>query len=97
VTNSTPSSRAYCGGCAINFIGVASGLAVTSGLSFNPVKLGIYLYRSVSRFLEAKSDKVNIPLSREVDITKVVQTYKKYGEIPKNCIDSLALGEGCSP
>lgn len=97
VQNPTPAKRAYCGGCSINFIGVVSGagVAMSTSMSFNPVKLGIYLFRSISRFLSAKSDAVNIPLAREVDLTKVAKTYKEHGGIPKKCMDSLALGEGC--
>jgi hypothetical protein len=95
VNNPTPKSHAYCGGCSINFIGVASGVAMTSSMTFNPIKLGIYLFRSVYRFMDAKSDNVNIPLAREVDLNKVAKVYKEYGGIPKKCMDSLALGDGC--
>lgn len=91
----TPSSRSYCGGCSINFVGVSSGASVSGGFTLNPIKMGIYLYRSIHRFITAKKDKVNIPQLQEIDVNKVVATYKRYGTIPNHCVDQLAQGVGC--
>ncbi|MFV8249409.1 hypothetical protein [Bdellovibrio bacteriovorus] len=89
-------SKSYCGGCSINFVGVAGGAAVsTGGLPLNPIKLGVYLFRSIHRYITAKKDKVNIPRLQEVDVNRVVETYKKYGTIPDHCVDQLAAGVGC--
>lgn len=91
----TPTSRSYCGGCSINFVGVAGGASVSSGMSLNPLKMGVYLFRSIHRFLTAKKDKVNIPLLQEVDVNQVLETYKRYGTIPDHCVDQLKQGVGC--
>ncbi|UXR65973.1 hypothetical protein EZJ49_06895 [Bdellovibrio bacteriovorus] len=91
-----PNSRSYCGGCSINFVGVAGGAAVTkSSLPLNPIKLGVYLFRAIHRFVTAKKDKVNIPRVQEVDVNQVLATYKKYGTIPDHCVDQLGAGVGC--
>ncbi|UXR65713.1 hypothetical protein EZJ49_05555 [Bdellovibrio bacteriovorus] len=93
-----PKSRAYCGGCSLNFVGVASGVAVSSassGLSLNPIKLGVYLFRAVHRFLTGKKDKVNIPQTFEVDLAKTAEVYKKYGTIPEKCVSMLGQGYSC--
>lgn len=95
VENSTPVSRSYCGGCSINFVGVTSGVASSSGMTLNPIKLGIYFFRAIDRFLTAKKDKVNIPKAYEVNLKKVVQTYQDYGKIPAHCVDQLGQGFGC--
>lgn len=95
IQNSTPISRSYCGGCSINFVGVSGGAAVSSGPTLNPIKLGVYLFRSIHRFITAKKDKVNIPRTQEVDINKVVKTFKKYGTIPDHCVDQLGQGVDC--
>ncbi|MBV2169502.1 MAG: hypothetical protein KUL82_12425 [Bdellovibrio sp.] len=92
----TPNSRSYCGGCSINFVGVAGGSAVSSGgLPLNPLKLGVYLFRSIHRFITAKKDKVNIPRVQTVDVNKVAAVYKKYGTIPDRCVPQLSEGVDC--
>lgn len=95
VENSTPASRSVCGGCSINFVGVASSSSVSAGMALNPIKLGVYLFRAISRFLSGKSDDVNIPSAHEVNLAKVVSTYQKFGKIPDYCVEQLGLGYGC--
>ncbi|WP_413560315.1 hypothetical protein [Bdellovibrio sp. HCB209] len=97
VDNRTPKARSYCGGCSINFVGVASGTAMAASniLPINPIKLGIYFFRSIHRFVQAKKDKVNIPISSDVNLVKVAETYKKYGFIPEHCVNQLGAGVGC--
>lgn len=98
VENTRPASQSYCGGCSINLVGVASGAAsavASNGLSFNPIKLGVYLFRAFNRFLTAKEDKVNIPLTHQVNLNNVAAAYKKYGKIPDYCVEQLAQGFAC--
>lgn len=96
IQDGAPSSRSYCGGCSINFVGVAGGAAVTkSSMPLNPIKLGVYLFRAIQRFVTAKKDKVNIPRAQEVDVNQVLETYKKHGTIPNHCVEQLAEGVGC--
>ncbi|MBO9666297.1 MAG: hypothetical protein J7501_05740 [Bdellovibrio sp.] len=97
VDNKDPKSHSYCGGCSINFVGVASGAAMTSGyaLPVNPIKLGIYFFRSIYRFVQAKKDKVNIPNSSDVNLQRVAETYQKFGFIPEYCVNQLGAGVGC--
>jgi hypothetical protein len=97
VDNGTPNARSYCGGCSINFVGVTSGAAMmtANALPINPIKLGIYFFRSIQRFVQAKKDKVNIPISADVNLQKVAETYQKYGYIPDHCVNQLGAGVGC--
>ena len=97
VDNKTPNARSYCGGCSINFVGVTSGAAMmtANSLPINPIKLGIYFFRSIQRFVQAKKDKVNIPISADVNLQKVAEAYKKYGYIPEHCVNQLGAGVGC--
>ncbi|QLY26311.1 hypothetical protein [Bdellovibrio sp. KM01] len=98
VDNKVPKARSYCGGCSINFVGVTSGaaMATANALPINPIKLGIYFFRSIQRFVDAKKDKVNIPMSSDVNLQKVAETYQKYGGyIPEHCVEQLGAGVGC--
>jgi hypothetical protein len=98
VDNKEPKARSYCGGCSINFVGVTSGaaMATANALPVNPIKLGIYFFRSIQRFVDAKKDKVNIPMSSDVNLQKVAETYQKYGGyIPEHCVEQLGAGVGC--
>lgn len=88
-------TRSYCGGCSINFIGVASGVASSAASTFNPIKLGVYLFRAVYRFVSAKKDPVNVPKAYNVDLAKVADAYRRYGTIPKDCVDQLGQGLKC--
>ncbi|UYL07322.1 hypothetical protein B9G69_009715 [Bdellovibrio sp. SKB1291214] len=98
VENKTPDARSYCGGCSLNFVGVTSGAAMmtANALPINPIKLGIYFFRSIQRFVQAKKDKVNIPISADVNLQKVAETYQKHGgSIPEHCVEQLGAGVGC--
>lgn len=92
-----PKKHSYCGGCALNFVGVASSVAAAGGntLTFNPIKLGIYLFRAIHRFVIGKKDKVNIPQSFEVNLDNASQVLKENGLIPTRCLDALGKGYKC--
>ncbi|QDK37256.1 hypothetical protein [Bdellovibrio sp. NC01] len=96
ITYDPNKTRSYCGGCSLNFVGVASGVASsTAATSFNPIKMGVYLFRAVYRFVTAKKDPVNVPKAFNVDLAKVADTYRRYGTIPKDCVDQLGQGLKC--
>lgn len=88
--------RSYCGGCSINFVGVASGVAsTTAATSFNPIKMGVYLFRAIYRFVNSSKDPVNVPTSYNVDLAKVADAYRRFGTIPKDCVNPLGQGLKC--
>jgi hypothetical protein len=96
--NFTPNpekARSYCGGCTLNFVGVSSAASYAAISSFNPIKLGVYLFRAVHRFVTAKEDTVNVPKTYTVDLAKVAEVYRKYGSIPKDCVNQLGKGLKC--
>lgn len=91
----TPKTYSYCGGCSMNFVGIATAASSTAAFGLNPIKFGIYLFRSIHRFITAKKDNVNIPKSYDVNLNYVADAYQRYGEIPKNCVDMLGQGLRC--
>ncbi|MDG0814895.1 hypothetical protein [Bdellovibrio svalbardensis] len=96
ISTNPEKTRSYCGGCSINFVGVGSAASVTSAAtSFNPIKMGVYLFRAIYRFVNAKKDPVNVPMSYNVDLAKVADAYRRYGTIPKDCVNQLGQGLKC--
>jgi hypothetical protein len=95
VTATPNKTRSYCGGCSINFVGVTEGAAVAATSTFNPIKLGIYLFRAINRFVNAKKDPVNVPKSYDVDLSRVADAYRRFGTIPVDCVDQLGQGLRC--
>lgn len=92
-------AHSYCGGCALNFVTVASAASSASSVitgGFNPFKFAIYMFRSFYRFATGMEDNVNIPRNHTVNLNYVTETYQKfYGSIPKECVDPLSLGLKC--
>lgn len=93
--NSKQKARTLCAGCTLNFNAVASAASSTLVGTFNPAKLLVYLFRTFSRYHDAKADKVNIPKSWTVNPAYAAEVYKKYGTIPSHCVDQLGKGLAC--
>lgn len=88
------SARSFCAGCTLNFTAVAA--ASTASLqAVNPAKLFVYMFRTWHKYFQAKKDKVNIPKSWQVNAAYAAEVYKKYGQIPTHCVDSLSKGLKC--
>ncbi|MFT6067857.1 MAG: hypothetical protein ACJAT2_001200 [Bacteriovoracaceae bacterium] len=84
-------NRSGCASCALNFESVATSatrLAPTVGTTFFLVKAIIRLYKGLK-------DPFNIPRSWEANPNYVLDSYKKFGEIPKKCVRSLRKGKMC--
>ncbi|MFN7455598.1 MAG: hypothetical protein ACK5RO_13195 [Pseudobdellovibrionaceae bacterium] len=97
IRTSEPKDSSYCGGCSLNFVGVASSAAAKVDTpSFNPLKFGVYLFRAVYRFVKGMKDGVNVPRSYIVDVNQVTETYLRLGKkIPESCVEPLSLGLSC--
>ncbi|MCE3010196.1 MAG: hypothetical protein LW875_06265 [Proteobacteria bacterium] len=97
IRTSEPKDASYCGGCSLNFVGVASSAAAqVDAASLNPLKFGVYLFRAVYRFVKGMKDKVNVPQSYTVDVNQVTETYLRLGKkIPESCVEPLSLGLSC--
>lgn len=97
VKMSEPKSSSVCSGCALNFVGVASGASsMTGGSGFNPLKFGVYLFRAIYRFFQGMKDKTNIPKTYTINLERLVETYKANGnKIPEDCVSSLSEGFRC--
>lgn len=93
--NGRQKARTVCAGCTLNFTAVASAASSAAMGTFNPAKLLVYLFRTFSRYYEAKKDKVNIPQSWNVNPAYVADVYKKYGQIPESCVEQLGKGLRC--
>lgn len=93
--NGKQKARTLCAGCTLNFNAVASAASSTVVGTFNPAKLLVYLFRTFSRYHDAKEDKVNIPKSWTVNPAYAAEVYKKYGTIPSHCVDQLGKGLAC--
>ncbi len=84
-------NRSGCVACALNFetvAGAATRFAPTVGSTFFLVKALVRLYRGLK-------DPFNIPRSWEANPNYVLDSYKKFGEIPKKCVRSLRKGKMC--
>lgn len=96
-SKNAPTDRTFCGGCTLNFVGVATSASYYTGGTgpFNPLKFGAYLFRSVYRFVKGMKDPVNVPRSYAINLNLVDQTYQQYGGIPSACVENLKKGKSC--
>ncbi len=91
-----PKDRSFCGGCVINFVGVPSAASrVQAAEHFNPLKLGVYIFRAFYRFFKGMRDNVNIPRTYDLNLNQIKETYSFYGDIPRQCVKPLLKGETC--
>lgn len=85
------SGGAGCFSCQINFESVTQVVSHAAVKGFG----GFFLVRAVLGLFKALSDPFNIPDNWQVRIDYVVETYRKFGEIPKKCVSPLKKGERC--
>jgi hypothetical protein len=92
ITPNEPASYSQCFSCSLNFETVTL-------LSNNPVlaKAGpvYYLIRAFVGLIKGFRDNVNVPKSQEVDLYYLLESYRKFGEINKECIKRLRDGKVC--
>lgn len=82
-----------CASCSINFESASQLVASTLNIPY--VSSGYYLIRGITYFFRGFSDPIEIPHRWEVDVNSVSQTYRRYGNIPDNCVSSLVKGGHC--
>jgi hypothetical protein len=95
VASSGRRDRTFCGGCTLNFTAVASAASVSTLGIVNPAKFVVYLFRTFSKYFDAKKDKVNLPKAWDVNAAYAADVYKKYGQIPTYCVEQLGMGLRC--
>ncbi len=92
ITPNEPSSYSHCFSCSLNFETVGM-------LSQNPIlaKAGpvYYLIRAFVGLIKGFRDNVNVPKSQEVDLYYLLESYRKFGEIDKDCVKRLRDGKVC--
>ena len=91
---SDPRSFSACLICYLNFESVINSTA------FFLSKLGpwsplVYLARGVYRMAKEFMDPLHFPRTWSVDSQNLVDTYRRYGEIPKRCVRSLRTNRAC--
>lgn len=92
VATGAKQGRSFCGGCSLNF---TAGMTKASMTGPNPVKLLVYMFRTFSKLFTAQQDRVNIPISWQVNPAYAAEVYNKYGKIPSFCVEQLGQGLRC--
>jgi hypothetical protein len=99
IQSSPDKDSALCAACTLNFmtVGSAVGSAVSSAamMGLNPAKFAVYTVKSIKKYIDAQEDKVNIPRSWTVNPAYAAEVYKKYGQIPEECVEELSGGLQC--
>jgi len=93
ITSTGNRSISGCVSCSLNF--VDSSLATASTLFQGYGRAGMNLLRGLIRFFKDIRDPLNIPHKFQVDLNHVLETYRRFGEIPKKCIKKLSKGKSC--
>ncbi len=84
-----------CASCTINFETMSNWVATFANIPV--VSTSYYLIRGVMRFFRGFSDPIEIPRRWEINPNNVLDTYKRYGTIPKSCVKKLVKGSYCMP
>ena len=79
--------------CTLNFANVAEELSEHFNMPI--INSGFYLARGIARFVEGMLDPVDVPHSWEVNVNHVLETFRRYGDIPKRCVGALGRGVYC--
>lgn len=85
------SDHSKCVSCQLNFESVSTSIA---GVVQN-IGPAFFLFRGLVRLYKALKDPFNIPRSWEANPKYVMETYRRFGEIPKFCVSSLRKGKRC--
>jgi hypothetical protein len=84
-----------CALCHLNPYSLVSGVSTIASYSFPALKIAVgALFTGIS-FAKRISDKIDIPHRYEVDPELVLDTYLKFGFIPKHCVKRLSRGRSC--
>lgn len=84
-----------CASCTINFETMANWAATF--INVPVVSTSYYLIRGIVRFYKGFSDPIEIPRRWEINPNSVIDTYRRYGTIPKKCVKRLTKGGYCMP
>jgi len=91
IDDNDTSAHSECLSCQINFETAATALT-TAASATGPA---FFLVRGLVRLYKALKDPHNIPRSWNANPNYVLETYKRFGEIPKRCVRSLRKGNRC--
>lgn len=83
--------RSQCVSCQLNFESVSTAIAGVVQ-NFGPT---FFLFRGLVRLYKSLKDPFNIPRSWEANPKYVMETYRRFGEIPKSCVRDLRKGRRC--
>lgn len=83
-----------CLSCSLNFAKmIEDGHPLPGPLPI--IQSSFYLLRGAILFFKDMRDPVNVPHRYEVNPNYVLETYRRYGEIPTNCVSRLKKGKSC--
>jgi hypothetical protein len=83
-----------CATCSLNFETVTNSLTAVS--NFVPYAgTGMFLFQGMVRLFKNLQDPHNIPRTYKSNPNHVLNTYRKYGKIPKKCVRRLRKGKQC--
>ncbi|MGB0453267.1 MAG: hypothetical protein ACPGJV_06090, partial [Bacteriovoracaceae bacterium] len=86
-----PTKRKFCFDCRLNFESVAS---LASGFA-GPVGGIMYVVRAFVRLFKGLKDPHDVPRDWKVNLNHLMETYNKFGKIPKKCVEKLSKGKRC--
>lgn len=83
-----------CVSCSLNFARILEN-GNSLPIPIPVVQSSFYLLRGAILFFKEMRDPVNVPHRYEVNPNYVLETFRRYGEIPKNCVNRLINGKHC--
>ena len=87
----TGTGHSECVTCQLNFETVSTSVAYAAQ-NLGPT---FFLFRGLVRLFKSLKDPFNIPRTWEANPKYVLETYRRFGDIPKNCVSSLRKGRRC--
>jgi hypothetical protein len=95
IENGENKSISKCFSCSIYFESALAQATNKLSTSFAPLKLGISIFKTISNFVSAKADQVNIPIEHTINPVYAAEIYHRHGSIPEMCIEQLTRGLQC--
>jgi len=83
-----------CAGCTLNFETVTNSLTAIS--SYAPyVGPAMYMFKGMVQIYKYSKDDIDVPKNWKANPNYVLDTYRRFGKIPKRCVRKLSRGKPC--
>ncbi|MFN9067993.1 MAG: hypothetical protein ACK5V3_12250, partial [Bdellovibrionales bacterium] len=84
-----------CMGCTIGLVSAESVISFYNSKAVAPIKFSVQVFKTISNFLSARKDTVNIPARAQVNPEYAARVFQQYSTIPDQCVDQVSRGLAC--